>query len=550
MPDKSLSQQPRLDQHKDIFPWIWMLWEQTDDIPAWGTPGRTRRLREIARAEPILSGALASMVSKAVSLDWEITGGRNRVARFHELLSEAEDGKGWSFLLDRWTQDYLGADLGGVLELARAGDNGPVAGLYGIDAECLMPTGNVDVPFRYFPKLSSGNLSGTSVPLLPGQFTRIVDMPSPDEARFGIGYCAVSRALKAAKVLMALYHYEDERLSDMPLPGLMTVTGMTMDEIKEAFALYQATRESNRQVVFKNLLWLAAQGSSLNPINANLVSFASLPEGFNREQVVTLYIYTLALDFGVDVREFWPASQTGATKAEAEVQAEKAKGKGFGRMLASIERALNWDVLPQGLEFKFSLKDSGDDLLRATVHEKLIGNVRRLWEPPQGAAMAAARTATGDITGGMPMGAGLLQGANAPAGDQSVVALEPTEMRDSFGDTFQGLIGTREARRLLVEAGVLPDWMSQTDEVTARGSENDTENEVPTDQGQIAQKAAQAGLKPGEDFVVMTRSGDVMTLWSPRKIFIPVPNWPGLEVPGSTRPLTSEYPRQQVQRPD
>ena len=66
-------------------------------------------------------------------------------------------------------------------------------------------------------------------------------------------------------------------------------------------------RESKEQVTFKGLLWLAAQGSPINPIDAKLTSFASLPEGFDKEKTITLYVYTLSLDFGVDVREFWPS---------------------------------------------------------------------------------------------------------------------------------------------------------------------------------------------------------------------------------------------------
>jgi hypothetical protein len=484
MVEKTASRQPRfVEKREDIVPWVFTAWETSEDIPEYGSPSRTRKLREFARSEPILSGALASMVSKVVSLEWQISGGRNRTLRFQEMLAhEVEGGGGWSLLVDRWAQDYLNTDLGGVLEIGREARNGPVVGLYNLDSEALWLTGSAEFPLRYTPKVGGVVTLGTkTVPLRPTDFVRIVDMPSPDESLHGLGFCSVSRAIKAAKVLLALYNYEDERLSDMPLPGLVTVTGMTMGEVKNAFALYDATRKSREQYTFKNVLWLAATASPVNPIQVNLVPFSSLPEAFDKMTTVSLYVYTLSLDFGVDVREFWPASQTGATKGEAEVQAQKAKGKGFGRMLSAMERAINWYVLPEGLEFRFDNRDSEEDMLRELIHAQAVTSIRKLWEP------AAASGA--------------------------------------------GIITTDEARRLLVEDSILPDWVSWTDDTTVSGQSNtdDVDRIVKSVQdarnSRLIAKARAAGLAPGEDYVVINKNGDVTALWRDRSYYT-VDNWP------------------------
>lgn len=503
MTPTTLSQQPRLAQTQDSVQYLLTIWQQSaDEIPVWGTPGRTAKLREFARTEPILSGALSSMVSKACSLDWQVIGGRNRVQRYQELLAEAEDGKGWQDVLSRWVQDYLNADQGGFLELARSTRNGPVAGIYHLDAECVGLTGNVNYPKVYTPKLNSGKLAKKDgVRLAPQDFAHIVDMPSTDESKYGLGFCAVSRAVKAAKVLLALYNYDEEKLRDMPMPGLVTVTGLTMDELAEAFKLYDAHRQSRDQAVFKGLLWLASQISPLNPISANLVSFAGLPENFNREETYSLYIYTLALVFGVDAREFWPATQSGATKGEAEVQAQKAKGKGFGQMLTAIERAINWNILPESIEFAFDRRNDDDDLAREIWRGQVIKNVRGLWEPAAGAAL--------------------------------------------------GLIDTEEARRMLVELQAVPDWVAPSQDATMHSldralgpqepkhemqapekeepeepeiEETDAPEEVesPPPSVELAQKARRAQLDRGEDLVAVTLSGKTRTLWSSRtKHFVP-----------------------------
>ncbi len=487
-----LSVQPRFDarQMTDASAYLWTFFDRftsENTIPEWGNPSRVDKLREFARQEPILVGALSSMTSKAVSLDWQITGGRNRVTRYQEILAEADAGAGWSFFLDRLLQDYWQADQGGFVELGRHGKNGPVLGVYNLDAGTMQLLASPKTPAAYYPRLITGAVSGKRIPLEPSDYTRIVDMPTPDESKAGLGFCATSRALKVAQVLMALYNYEEERLSDMPLPGIAAITGMTQSEVRSAFELYKAHREDKQQTTFKGVLWLAAQSSPINPIGVNLTSFSSLPEGFDKKTTIELYVYTLALDFGVDVREFWPASQTGATKAEAEVQAQKAKGKGFGRALSSVERMVNWDILPEGLEFVFDQKDSEDDLLRETIREKVIANIATL------------------------------------AGGQ--------------------LISPDEARRWLVELEMAPEWLAETNMTTVHGNAN-TDEEAPevvereepppaeqatppaaeqatppaVDQA-VAEKARRARLEPGEDFVAINGAGDVVTLWSSRRVF-------------------------------
>jgi len=527
VPD-TLSKQTRLAQTKDITSWLWTYWDTAlTDFPAWGSAERPARLREAARSEPILSGAVSSMSSKVVSMDWQVTGGRSKVHRFQPVLAEAEDGRGWNFWLDRLIGDYLQTDLGGIGELGREDKNGPVEGIYNLDSARCHLTGNVNYPLRYAPYVAGGD----EVALRPDDYMHIVDMPSSDETRFGLGMCAVSRALKAANVLLALYNYEEQRLSDMPLPGVAAVTGMTMQEVKDAFALYKAQAKDKGQTTFKSLLWLAATQSSLAQIKVDLLSFASLPDGFDKQQTVTLYVYTLALDFGVDVREFWPASQTGATKAEAEVQANKAKGKGLGRMVASIERAINWSIMPEGVEFLFDQRDSEEDLLRESIREKAFIGIRRLWEPASGT---------------------------------------------------MGLLTTDEARRLLVEGGFLPAWIAQSSELSLSGMSTDMTQEVlattpegltqgvpipgggvptlPEIQGAVGkqldsailEKAAKARLAPGEDLIAMKHNGDTQTLWSSRSYFYPVSNWPSrrppLDKPEQEVPAANPFGRRTLTR--
>jgi hypothetical protein len=491
------SQQNRLAKTTDQVPFIWTIFESFgSDVPAWGeiprSGDRILKCRAFAREEPILAGAIASMSSKLVSVDWQIVGGRNRVRRYHEMLAEAEDGAGWSWFIDRLAQDYLATDVGGVVELAREGQAGPVGAVYNIDAARVGLTGNANTPIRYRPWNGDKEIA-----LGPADFFRVVDSPSPDEAMFGLGFCAVSRALKASRVLLALYKYESEQLADLPPKGFAAITGMTVDEVEEAFARFEARRDQKKQTTYKGTVFLASIASPMQPIDVKLVPFANLPDGFDKAQAIQTYVYTLALDFGVDVREFWPASQTGATKAEAEIQAAKAKGKGYGRMVSAVERAINWNALPDSLEFQFDLRDSEDDLFKANIRARLIENARRLWEPNQATGM--------------------------------------------------GIVSTEEARRMLVEDDVVPEWLAQTEETTAYGSENAVDEnsgavvpesmpptETAIDQA-VTQMAEKARLRPGEDLVAINHTGDMVTIksstfYSIGRRPIAVSNWPRPEV--------------------
>jgi hypothetical protein len=370
VPKPSNSIQPRFHTAEDVLTELMSVGSWQDDIPAWGTKDRDKYLRLKWREESLLAGAVSSMVQKMVSLNWTITGGRNKVKHFADVLYNAEDGAGWNVYLSKVVQDYLTQDKGTFSEKAMAYENGPVLDLYHIDSGQVTITGRRAVPARY-----RSPINGKEYPLPRDSVFHLTSLPAPEERRFNQGFCAVSRAIKSAQVLFALYKYDNEQLSDMPPKGIAAITGMTTNQVRKAIELYKENREAKGTLTFPGLLWLA---SSVGDIKVALTPFSTLPESFDREVVVTLYIYTLALDFGVDAREFWPATVTGATKADALIQAQKAKGKGPGELITGLERAINFHVMPEGLTFKFSFQDDEEDRLKAEIDGMKINNANNM----------------------------------------------------------------------------------------------------------------------------------------------------------------------------
>jgi hypothetical protein len=197
----------------------------------------------------------------------------------------------------------------------------------------------------------------------------------------GIGCCAVSRAARAAKLLMALHSYDTEKLSNLPPEGVATVTGMTDREFRQAIAMWQAERRKNNSLTFPQVLWLVSSNPGAN-IAVNMTSFSSLPESWDRETVIQQYVNTLALCFGVDTREFWAMSTAAlGTAAEAEVQHLKARGKGGGEFISIIEASINAEI-PDNVQFKFDTQDIEEDMVNAEYAQTVIDAYIKLIYPP------------------------------------------------------------------------------------------------------------------------------------------------------------------------
>jgi len=352
--------------------------QAADEAPRRGDQRRDVYLRDLVRSgvEPILTGAISSMVSRFVAMGWTVTGGRNKAARARSLLANAEDAKGWHTFLSKLVEDMLVTDKGGFFELGTLGKHGPVRGLFNLDATACALTGNPGYPVMYTPKVGRRNKQR---PLDRDHVVHLPPMPSPDEAEFNLSLSAVSRALRAAQILKAINDHDTEKLQKLPPEGIMTVANITETQWKDVLGNYREARKKENMSVFPGLMVIAGQ-SITQPPKIDLVPFSTLPDGFDKKTTVEIYVKTLALALGVDVAELWLIPQVGATKAAFTIQHMKAQGKGIGLIVSMVERALNFHVMPQGIVFGFDLPDDEQDLAKAEIEGKRILNVKRMYE--------------------------------------------------------------------------------------------------------------------------------------------------------------------------
>jgi len=445
-------------------------------LPEYGVPERDVYLCDFWKQEPILAGAVYSMSAKMSSLRWYISGPRLKAHKAASLLARAAHmgGEDWGGFLSPTAQDFYTTNNGVFWETARGniGDVGVINSLIGpladighIDSLCCTLTGNTDLPMIY----RSEELDQT-IRFKEGEYVHFASLPSARERHLGIGFSAVDRAYRAAKLLMGLHDYDEEKLSNLPPEGVATVTGLTMQEFKDALNMWRLERERDNSLTFPQVLWLIGNQPNVD-VKVALTGFSQIPEQFDRDKVMSHYISTLALCFGVDAREFWPIS-SGAlgTAAESEIQHLKAKGKGPGEFISTAERMINGE-LPVGVDFAFDTQDIEEDQQAATIAKAWVDVFYPLYQgTPSGSNAQPTMKQNGrvqDTQFKKPPKDGM-QEDQQPAPPQE----KPGGMPGNFGaPTIEAVITKDQLIRLLVDKRVLPEYLIHDDRVTVYDSE-------------------------------------------------------------------------------
>lgn len=366
-----------------IFRWWFSQPDDGTGISEWWSPGRDDDLRNFfyRPGNDILQGAVSSLTKWGTTLPYNIEGPKRRLKQFQDLLSQSEFGQGWSVLISKTLQDYYTQDKGATWELIGGGDidgalEGSVIGIAHLDSQFVQPTGDPVYPILFLnPK------DGKPHKIHSTRVVRFVDMPSPNELMPGIGFCACSRVIASSMVLLKLAQFKNEKLSDMPEAGLLLLNNILPSQWDDATADHQRGRRKLGHEIWSNIMTLFSIDPA-QPATANFVDFASIPEGFDELQSTNIYVNIVALAFGVDPREFWP--MTGGslgTARETDLMAQKAKGKGKGDVISMLERAVNWHVLPENIEFNFDNQDDEEDRLRAQINETKVKTIMGMFNP-------------------------------------------------------------------------------------------------------------------------------------------------------------------------
>lgn len=352
------SRQPRFKSRGDMVTYIWhtLLDKWTKDtiqnVPDYTPSSRTldKWLSDFWRTETLLSGVVANVVSIDKNRGWNLTGGRNQVARFTRVLRGVEGGSGWRRFASLQSESFWTTNIGSISEIGRLGRDGPLGALYHVDPTKCELTGSIKEPLKYYPS------QGKPQRWAPGDFMRSTSLPMIQEEYRQLGFCAVMRAVQFAILMVAIYRHDREMLFSLMPKGLLLMSGIDEQDWEDAMEA-NAERLSAKEREFYSGLSIFFSGS-MGDIDAKLVSLSQLPHGFDMESWVNLLMYGYALVFGYDPREFWPVSGGSlGTGKESEIQAMKATGKGGLDFALTYQDNLQRE-LPPTLLFEFEQRDA------------------------------------------------------------------------------------------------------------------------------------------------------------------------------------------------
>lgn len=375
---RSFSRQPRFQpDNPDRTLGSLLMWVKQRELQqvAYSADSRARDqwLRTFWHLEPHFAGVLNSVIQVDSNRGWTLTGGRNQVYRYTDILHESEAGEGWRTFIKTASLSYHTSDMGTVVELGRDGPAGPMRAMFNVDPVCCRLTGNISFPLEYWPASS-----GKPQRWAPTDFFRVVSMPSNDETMHGLGFCSTSRAVEIVSLLYSVLLHDEEKVGARMPQGLLLLSGISEEQWRDALLSRKADLDAENRARFGGVMVLAQEG--LEQIDARLFALSSLPDNFNRETFLNQCMYAYALCFGYDPREFWPVSggQLGSA-TETEVQHMKATGKGGLDFVLSFQERLQRE-LPDTIDFEFEQRDDAGSQMEAAVAQAWADVAKTLYE--------------------------------------------------------------------------------------------------------------------------------------------------------------------------
>lgn len=353
-----------------------------DLIVPWGrnVKKRDRELRDFWPTESYLAGAVLNVSFRNAAFDWEIKSKSDPVVTaLTDMLTSAIAGDtfGWVPFMQRLSQDLYTQDNGAMIELIRdpgmdanskfKNDRAPVIGIAHLDSNQCTRTGNAEIPIIYTDRDSKQHK------LHWYEVIAMADFPSAIETMNGVGYSAVTRALRLAQIMRSIALFKDEKIGGRHFKSIHLVSGVSRTELDDAKTRGRAEADNLGQLRYIDPVILASLDPE-KPVSVASIDLAALPEGFDIDQEMQWYIAGLALDFGVDYQEFapLPGGNIGSS-AQSIVLHKKSSGKGprvFMRTL--VEAFKNYGVLPRGTEMIFNDKNEQEEMEKQEIRTKAM----------------------------------------------------------------------------------------------------------------------------------------------------------------------------------
>lgn len=475
------SKQPRFDPrvateyyYNLIYNWI----KQVEiKVPTYRPDSRERDkwLIAFSKQEPLLDGVIGTCVNIDQNRGWTLEGPARQVNKFSQILHNVEGG--WRGLVMQSSSSYRRTDIGSIVEVDRMFNIIPGKPLPALSNLYTVDPGRV--------KLGK---SGTIYYYPPGQnrqewlssdFIRAYDDVALDETYNKLGFCMVSRCIEIASLLIAVHEHEMERLLSRAPRGLLLLKNISQTQWNQAMSGSTENMSDYERQFYNLLAVLATEGP--DQIGAELVQLSQVPDGFDKEKVLNMAMYSYALAAGYDPREFWPVSggQLG-TATETEVQHRKSSGKGAMNHILQLQEQLQLN-LPPTVDFQFEQRDvEGEradvDLLLAKIDviAKAAGIMTtiksdRIELTDQSVPAGQDQTRAKDEKG---------NGAPGRTSPEDVAAKQNETPGVVMTSGTESALSREEVRILMADAGFIPrEWTEYEEQISVSDKTDEPETE-------------------------------------------------------------------------
>lgn len=382
----------------DILP---LLVRAGELIPLYWSPARDYELGRFWMKVDHISSAFSMFASKIASIplriepkDPSIKSHARQADNLTALINTGSDfGQGWaaSFMV-RWAIELITQDNGPFAEIV--GDapmtTDPITGyrckdyskprvnFYGLnilDSQRCTRTSNPVYPVVY------QDVEGGRYRLHYSRVMYTSSLPSNRIRMNRVGLCALSRCISTAQHLYDIAVMEQEELGSRPKRRMLIAEqGISATEVQNAFQAADIAMDNQGLRRFSKNVVIGpkdGKGTTANPIKIEVKELHSALIGEDKERSITLGMFLIALALNIPPRWLWPATSTGATKADAMFQHIAGMGGGIGHLLMIMKSLLGGDELaeplgkPIGPQFDvvFDYQDDEQDRQQAEIRK-------------------------------------------------------------------------------------------------------------------------------------------------------------------------------------
>lgn len=381
-------------------------------LPAWWSRDRDIKLREVFRKCDQLKGAFYKTATRLSSVkflieprDPTISSHRDLAITYNIILTQMpEFGQGYKvwlrkWLLDLWTQDNGAFSLivgDGAVDTER---KGIPLGLQMLDSFNCTRTGNALFPVLY------RSLNG----FVKIHYSRILydsQQPSNEQGMNGVGHCWTTRAIDVSQNIIDMATFKQEKLGSRPSRQIILGQGGLSGE-HIANAMLMADEAMDNQGLKRFAKKIVMGDSNAKDAAIQIVDLVN-DDIFNERESIDINMFTIALTGGIPPRDLWPATTTGATRADATFQ-HITGSSGYTDILDNLVILLGGDTdgpsllnkfLPKELKITYDFLDDDADKNQSEIKK----NRAETWKINLDTGLISTRTAreqmvrSGDMT--------------------------------------------------------------------------------------------------------------------------------------------------------